>query len=122
LSSEVFNPSSSASQVCHDAEIAGVKDTFAFAGLARKRATTRVGPDTVVQLHQVAPRPWETVGIGVQNVMQQREDHSNEVLRAGMIDAVSRIRTVVVDLQVWVDAIADGTDALRVRELRCEEW
>ena len=54
--------------------------------------------------------------------MQQREDHSNEVLRAGMIDAVSRIRTVVVDLQVWVDAIADGTDALRVRELRCEEW
>jgi len=126
-SSVVFNSSSSASQV-YQAEFApGVKDSFAFTGLAREREATRSEPDIVARFNQVAPwviyssawRPWETVEVGVQNVMQQREDHSNEALSAGMIDAVS-IRTAFADVQVQVGAIADWTDAPRVRELRCE--
>ena len=104
--SEVFNSSSSASHV-YQAEFApGVKHSFAFAGLAREREATRSEPDAVARFNQVAPwiiygsawRLWETVEIGVQNVMQQREDHhSNEALSAGMIDAVST-HTVIADV------------------------
>ena len=98
-------------------------DSFAFAGLARDRVTTRIEPDTVAGLHHVAPWPWETVGIGVQNAMPQREGHRNEALTASVIDAVSTPgRTVVAGVQVRVDAIANGTDALRVRKLYCEAF